>query len=457
VTILHQNHRGDLRKIVELSESTTSNMYIPARPSSRPAQRPGSAANKEIEAIRQELLEKKENKWKKHAPPPQPLQQVNAAELAIERLEPLSSYDRTDIETVQMGDSQADLWDRIGGEMHLKESFEAQEPQRPVSKTSNKQSEQMLYKEQLRVAQGGNGLRIDPHQPVNRQSAKANGQEHSDFQKKLQNYTLHKLIIRLCGSVNGCRDVGLCRIKLFDTKGSEIMLERENIQTQGNCLTPLYNIIQPNPYTNNSQEMWLTEFPLLSDQVDLRVNFYGPTPGILRVWNYNAERGKGTKAIEVIINGIPVLSQPLLPAPVAIDRKYHQDLTLDPSSTRAPSPPPPTHFLPSSPSGLMKGPEDVEKTFNALFDRMEKDRMAGYNTANTNNTKPQSMPAIKDNYSRRREQRKTENYNGKDRVLGARVPGVADEGQNGSLKDEFMKFLHTDSKIVKFDQEDSDD
>jgi len=105
----------------------------------------------------------------------------------------------------------------------------------------------------------------------------------------------------------------------------------------------------------------------------------------------------------------------------------------------------------------MKGPEDVEKTFNALFDRMEKDRMAGYNTANTNNTKPQSMPAIKDNYSRRREQWKTENYNGKERVLGARVPGVAYEGQNGSLKDEFMKFLHTDSKIVKFDQEDSDD
>ena len=188
-----------------------------------------------------------------------------------------------------------------------------------------------------------------------------------------------QVTLRLKGSVGGEREAGLTRIKLYDFEGQEVKLKIGSISCQASCLLPVTNLIKSNPYTTVSTDMFLAEFPHNSNSLDIRISYSGQQPGLLRVWNFNSGKSKCTKSIQVLVNGSQIAEQVLLTAPQSMDRRFHQDIILTPD-TRIPE------FL--SPRSLS---EARERSFEELFDKLQKERGDALAETNDRTRKPPDL------------------------------------------------------------------
>lgn len=149
--------------------------------------------------------------------------------------------------------------------------------------------------------------------------------------RKVQENEPRKYTIRLNGSINGCRDVGLTRLQFFDYKGQMIKIDLcPGMQTQANCMRPLANLLRDNPFTRREEDLFLAEFPLLKDHIDIQLKYVGPPLALVRAWNYNADPGKGARELEILQNGESLARDYLKPANMDVDKPYHQDIKIDP-------------------------------------------------------------------------------------------------------------------------------
>ena len=159
--------------------------------------------------------------------------------------------------------------------------------------------------------------------------------------------------------------MGLTRLRLFDIQGFEIALRHEDLACQNRPILPLSNLLKTNPFTSQHSDMFLTELPSQTHQVDVKIKYFGKHPGLLRLWNFNSNKGKGVKALQITINNIQVADQILLAAPQTTDKSYHQDIILNPDTVIPGCLSPRTHQM------------EIERSFEELFDKIGKE-VKGY-------------------------------------------------------------------------------
>jgi len=191
-----------------------------------------------------------------------------------------------------------------------------------------------------------------------------------------------QVTLRLRGSVGGEKETGLARVKLYDFEGSEVRLKASCIACQAFCLQPVANLIKPNPYTDALSEMFLAEFPHNANCLDVRISYSGQQPGLLRVWNFNSGKSKCTKSIQVLVDGSLIAEQVLLVAPQSTEKKYHQDIVLTPDTCIP-------EFL--SPRSLSRA---RDRSFEQLFDKLEKERADALAETNDRTKKPTPDPLV---------------------------------------------------------------
>jgi hypothetical protein len=137
------------------------------------------------------------------------------------------------------------------------------------------------------------------------------------------------IIIRIKSSHGGAgKEAGLTSIRLFDKRGEEIALERENLVMRGCKKEELAKLLTKNAFTTDPSQMWKTEFPFLAGHMDLEIKYFGLDPGYLRIWNYNADKSIGCRNLEIIVNSLKSIDCNLKPGSVQTDQNYHQDLQL---------------------------------------------------------------------------------------------------------------------------------
>lgn len=183
----------------------------------------------------------------------------------------------------------------------------------------------------------------------------------SSFEQKIRNFDFHKIVLRLQGSIDGCRDVGLTRLKLFDRDGHQIKVERHMIMTYASVLNHPEHLLLENPHTRKAEDMFLAEFPLLKNHLDLQVSYFGPPLALIRVWNYIADPGKGARSLEVIENGEVLASSHLRSAPLEANVAYHQDVVID-QTVRVPG------------YSVTEGRAPLQEEFDTIFDLLEQER-----------------------------------------------------------------------------------
>lgn len=142
-------------------------------------------------------------------------------------------------------------------------------------------------------------------------------------------YCLHNLTLTLQGSLNGYKDVGLAGLQILDRNGKAIHFDHNSFSTNANCLTPLSNLIHGDPNTKKESQMFLAEFPLLSDEVQISLTYSGYVPCSIRLWNYGLDVGKGARKLLITkADGLILGDFSLLPAPLNTDSINYQDLKL---------------------------------------------------------------------------------------------------------------------------------
>lgn len=212
----------------------------------------------------------------------------------------------------------------------------------------------------------------------------------SSFQKKIRNFDFHKIIIRLVGSIDGCTDVGLTRLRFFDNNGESIRIERHMIVTYASILHPVDNLLLENPHTRRAGDMFLAEFPLLKNSIDIQASYFGPPLALVRVWNYMADSGKGARAIEILENGQTLSNAYLKPAPIETNVEYHQDILIDPKAK-----------IPSY--SITQGRAPLQEEFDTIFDKLEQENQKNLPAANIDHSKVSSsapVPEVRMNFSK---------------------------------------------------------
>lgn len=210
----------------------------------------------------------------------------------------------------------------------------------------------------------------------------------SSFEKKIRRFDFHKIILRLEGSIDGCRDVGLTRLKFFDKDGCQIKLERHMILTYASVLHHPENLLLENPHTRKAEDMFLAEFPLLKNHLDLQISYFGPPLALVRVWNYIADPGKGARSLQVLENGEELATSHLRAAPLEANTVYHQDIMVD-QTAKVPD------------YSVNEGRAPLQEEFDTIFDMLEQERVLDSSNLQNMSFKrkgiPENLPLFKEN------------------------------------------------------------
>jgi hypothetical protein len=146
------------------------------------------------------------------------------------------------------------------------------------------------------------------------------------------------VVLRVKSSVGGDgKEIGLTQLKLFDREGVEIELQPKDLTLQGVPSSKLECLLSGIVATKDPKQMVKLEFPMLASFVELKIKYFGPDPGCLRLWNYNAGKGIGCKDVEVVVNNKQTFSKRMLQAPITETIDYYVDVQLGEGVTLPPN------------------------------------------------------------------------------------------------------------------------
>ena len=172
-------------------------------------------------------------------------------------------------------------------------------------------------------------------QPESRQGRPIEKVEDSFFDNQDDNshkdiiFSNNTVVLRMKSSLGGeGKEVGLTQIKLFDRDGNEIELQPKDLTLQGVPNSKMECLLSGKVKTRDPRDMLKIDIPMLASFVDLRIKYFGPDPGCLRIWNYNAEKGVGCKEIDTIVNSKETFSSKLGQAPLTETMDYYYDVCL---------------------------------------------------------------------------------------------------------------------------------
>lgn len=141
--------------------------------------------------------------------------------------------------------------------------------------------------------------------------------------------------IRIHSGISGeDKGIGLTRLKLFDMFANEVKLSTENITIPG-CQSSLSEKLVTTD-VKDPHMLFKMDFPLLASFVEIKLKYFGPDPGCLRVWNHPTV---GCKDVEVAVNSSRVVDAVLRPCRFNAAGSYFQDIVLDDKATLPPGKP----------------------------------------------------------------------------------------------------------------------
>lgn len=167
---------------------------------------------------------------------------------------------------------------------------------------------------------------------------KTNNDPEFDMNSGIQS---HSITLRINSGYHEDKMLGVTSLKIYDTKGKEIVLNGSNLSLRGLSRQQLDKVFDDNVYTTDKDKMTLLEFPILADYLDLEIKYEGKLPGSIRIWNYNADPNKGFKECNLLLDGFKIRDFTLNKAPGDITDFYNQDFIIsdNPVIPNCPFPP----------------------------------------------------------------------------------------------------------------------